>query len=81
MDNGSTKYTKNGDVERKIGLCLACGTRLSLCGLPFSADIRCLACGAINEYRQSFQAVRLIAAVEQLEVVVACLPSRSERAP
>jgi hypothetical protein len=41
----------------KVGeaACLACGTFLSYCGRPFSAEIECPSCGAINVYEDSQQ--------------------------
>lgn len=35
--------------------CLACGAFLSYCGKPFSAEIKCPSCGAINIYEDSQQ--------------------------
>jgi hypothetical protein len=46
-------------VERPqfVGLCLKCCSRLTLCGKPFSADIRCSKCFIINVFRDSQQPV------------------------
>ena len=51
--------------------CLKCGSRLSFCGMPFTADLECPKCGAINAYEASFQPVRLKERIENSEVKVA----------
>jgi len=35
--------------------CLACGNFLSYCGKPFSAELKCPSCGAVNIYENSQQ--------------------------
>jgi ribosomal protein L40E len=42
---------------RKQGssVCLNCGAQLAYCGRPFTADIECLKCGAINVFKESQQ--------------------------
>jgi len=35
--------------------CLACGSFLSYCGKPFSAELKCPSCGAVNIYEESQQ--------------------------
>jgi hypothetical protein len=42
-----------------IGLCRNCRHRLTFCGIPFSASIRCPKCSAINVYRESQQPTEL----------------------
>ena len=71
MDTSTVKLAKSEDVAKKTGHCLGCGTRLSLCGRPFTVDLQCPCCGAINAYVESFQPVRLKATVEQFDVRVA----------
>ncbi len=63
----SVEYVKdnlNANVECKaesvkplksVGYCLKCGRQLTKCGLPFSAEIGCLKCGAVNIYEDSQQ--------------------------
>jgi Zn finger protein HypA/HybF involved in hydrogenase expression len=41
------------------GYCLNCGAQVSYCGKPFSAEIACPKCGAINIYVDSQQATAL----------------------
>jgi hypothetical protein len=45
----------------KIGMCINCGKRVSYCGKPFSAEIACPHCGAVNVYEDSQQPIRLAA--------------------
>lgn len=66
MSNGSIDYIENGQRQssaksplESMGYCLACGARLSFCGSPFTADIRCRKCGAVNVYEESQQPKRL----------------------
>ena len=47
-------------VDTAIGNCLNCGSRVSRCGTPFTADLKCPACGALNVYRESQQPVDLL---------------------
>lgn len=56
------KNTKCVDRPSAIGMCLKCGKRLSFCGKPFTDDIRCPNCGAVNQYVESQQPVRIKAA-------------------
>ena len=53
------KDTKCVDRSTSIGKCLNCGKRLSFCGKPFTADLRCPNCGAVNVYRDSQQPLEL----------------------
>lgn len=43
-----------------LGHCLKCGTHMTRCGIPFTAEITCQACGAVNIYRDSQQPVDLL---------------------
>jgi hypothetical protein len=47
----------NATSFNSVGYCLSCGARLSKCGLPFTAELRCR-CGAINIYEESQQPKR-----------------------
>lgn len=47
-----------------VGLCLGCGHKLSVCGLPFTADLECDNCHAVNSYRHSRQPVDFRASTE-----------------
>jgi hypothetical protein len=47
-------------LDGSIGYCLKCGSRVSRCGIPFTAEIVCPACGALNVYEESQQPVRLL---------------------
>ena len=38
-------------------MCLVCGNRLTLCGLPFSLEIRCGKCNTVNIYRHYTQPI------------------------
>jgi len=48
------KSAYSGSAFNSIGYCLSCGARLSKCGLPFTAELKCK-CGAINVYEESQQ--------------------------
>ncbi len=39
------------------GLCINCGNKVTLCGRPFTADIRCNNCHVINHFEMSQQPV------------------------
>ena len=47
------KKTANADI--RIGMCLGCGHRLTLCGARFTADIKCHNCMYINVFIESQQ--------------------------
>lgn len=51
-------------ADGRLGFCLSCGHKLTLCGLPFSAEIECRKCFTVNVYSSSQQpvGVRLAAA-------------------
>jgi hypothetical protein len=49
------KKTAIGDV--KLGMCLGCGLRLTLCGARFTADIKCPNCMYINVFVESQQPI------------------------
>jgi hypothetical protein len=55
---------KKRDMEMGNSTCLGCGEHLAYCGKPFSADLKCRSCGAINVYEDSQQpkSLRRIAA-------------------
>lgn len=59
----SSKYEKKSvkrlSVAESVGYCLNCKAQLSFCGKPFTAEIPCIKCGAVNIYEESQQAVRL----------------------
>lgn len=48
---------KHNPAKEMIGFCLRCGHRITLCGLPFTADIKCTKCLYINVFRDSQQPV------------------------
>lgn len=50
---------KRFDGQDKNGKCLNCKAQMSFCGLPYSAEISCPKCGAVNVFEESFQPVRL----------------------
>jgi Zn finger protein HypA/HybF involved in hydrogenase expression len=52
--------TQNAECVSAIGNCLNCGRRLSYCGKPFTTDIACPVCGAVNVYLDSQQPIRLL---------------------
>lgn len=61
-DNTSGISIKNGrrsvKTEKRaesMGYCLKCGAQISFCGKPFSAEIACLKCGAVNVWEESQQ--------------------------
>ncbi len=60
ISTGKRKY-RTTDEEKMIGNCLKCGTRLTFCGRPFSAEIRCRNCGSLNIFTHSQQPTRLSA--------------------
>jgi hypothetical protein len=59
----SVKYeiprSKRAIREESTGYCLKCKAQLSFCGKPFTADLTCDSCGAVNVYEESQQPVRL----------------------
>ena len=48
---------KEGVLLRATGLCLRCRHKITLCGKPFTATIRCNKCLYINEFVDSQQPV------------------------
>lgn len=57
--SGTGTKTRHGSIRRDedVGLCIACGHRITLCGIGFTADIECHNCHAINMFRESKQPV------------------------
>jgi predicted RNA-binding Zn-ribbon protein involved in translation (DUF1610 family) len=58
----SAEYAKHAqivDVDNSVGYCLSCLSKLSRCGKPFTAEIACPKCGAVNVYEDSQQPQRL----------------------
>lgn len=53
--------TNSANQDGSVGYCLNCGKHLTRCGIAFSADITCPACGAVNVYENSQQPIRLAA--------------------
>lgn len=51
--NRKSRINKNTFEGRSA--CLACGKHLAYCGEPFSAEISCPSCGAVNIYVDSQQ--------------------------
>lgn len=43
------------NATKSKGYCLRCGAQVSMCGLPFSDEIACPKCGAVNVYENSQQ--------------------------
>jgi DNA-directed RNA polymerase subunit RPC12/RpoP len=41
--------------DRRVGICLGCGRKLTFCGSPFTADIECPKCNYINVFVESQQ--------------------------
>lgn len=58
IDGTGTKR-RHGSIRRDgdVGLCIACGHRITLCGIGFTADIECSNCHVINMFRESKQPV------------------------
>jgi len=71
MANVHIKSIKVGKKSEWVGVCLNCAANLSFCGKPFTADLECPKCGAVNAYDASFQPVRLKERVENREVKIA----------
>lgn len=46
-------------LANSVGYCLNCGAQVSVCGKPFSAELRCQRCGVFNVYENSQQPSRL----------------------
>jgi len=42
-----------------VGMCLNCGRKLTLCGIPFTLDVVCSKCSSINHFYNSEQPVRV----------------------
>ena len=59
--NGVRKH--NTAIKRAIatGLCMNCGNKITFCGRPFTADIKCNKCRVINQFRMSQQPVSYVA--------------------
>ena len=51
--------TKHGKRDKSTGYCLSCGAQVSYCGKPFSAEIACPKCGAVNIYAEAQQPTAL----------------------
>jgi len=51
--NASTKFSIS--PSESVGYCLICGAQVSKCGKPFTAELRCQKCGAVNVYEESQQ--------------------------
>lgn len=51
--------TKKAMRAKFIGYCLNCRAQLSFCGKPFTDELTCRFCGAINVYEESQQPARL----------------------
>jgi hypothetical protein len=47
-------------ASSSIGICLGCGSRLTLCGAPFTANIQCSKCRVINKFYCSQQPVGIV---------------------
>ena len=45
--------------EKSIGYCISCGAQVSDCGKPFTDEIPCPKCGAVNIYVDSQQPTAL----------------------
>lgn len=43
--------------QSQVGICLGCGHRLTFCGSPFTADVKCAKCFYINVFVESQQPV------------------------
>jgi ribosomal protein S27E len=55
MEYAKKKDRNNANTEVRTGHCLGCGDKLTFCGQPFTADIECPGCGAVNVYINSFK--------------------------
>jgi len=44
-------------TDTRVGMCLGCGRRLTLCGARFTADIKCPNCMYINVFLDSQQPI------------------------
>lgn len=53
--NSFKSITKLKNLKAGKAACLACGKPLSYCGKPFTMEIACPACGAVNVYENSQQ--------------------------
>jgi hypothetical protein len=47
--------TKSENMRRGDSACLQCGEHLAYCGQPFTANLECPKCGAVNIYEESQQ--------------------------
>lgn len=45
--------------QESTGYCLGCKAQLSFCGKPFTAELVCRSCGAVNVYEESQQPARI----------------------
>jgi len=57
--NGVQMSRRRRAMEAITGRCLSCGQRLTLCGVPFTADIMCAKCLTVNVYESSLKPVRV----------------------
>lgn len=55
--NSGISGRKGSKSDKSIGLCLNCGRRITLCGRPFTADVKCNKCKYINHFEMSQQPV------------------------
>lgn len=61
--NKKVDSLSRSNSDGSIGYCLNCGTRLTRCGRPFTSDVACRACGALNVFEESNQPVRFALAL------------------
>jgi len=50
---GTKKRINRSILDQDVGLCSFCGHKITLCGIPFTADIECNKCHTINHFMNS----------------------------
>ena len=66
----SVKSVNLLSTSKYAGDCLECAARVSVCGRPFTADLTCPRCGAVNAYENSLQPVRVKQRQEKFDVII-----------
>jgi len=61
MPKAMHRQTVSEKRASATGLCKKCGNKITFCGRPFTADIKCCKCNIINQFRMTQQPVSFVA--------------------
>jgi hypothetical protein len=61
MPKAIRRQTAAEKRSESTGLCKNCGNKITFCGRPFNADIKCSKCNNINQFLMSQQPVSCVA--------------------